>query len=380
MSGSSRRRQNRRFGFTLVELLVVITIIGMLVALLLPAVQAVRGNARTAQCSNSLKQLSLAMIAHESAKGEFPGYAQLVKRGRNEFLRAQDSNNNGRLEVYTETDIDNAWDISWAAILLPRLERQDIWDQFVDRTVNAAGVSGPALENYEIVRPNENFVCAADTDALALADTAALSYIANSGGWDRDGTAFLMPPPVTRGDTADNGVFFNLAQFERLRKKAPKTRLGAIRDGAATTLMLSENKHKDYLTTPFTWLAGSEQQVGMVWVVGKIQGGQFIVDPGDTVVDQEAINQETDLNNNGQLDPYDPMLPRFARPASNHSGGVNVAFCDGHGGFLSDDIEYTVYQRLLTANGRKCVDPRDHTDLSTVDYLRNRPPLSDQDY
>ena len=65
----------RRLGFTLVELLVVITIIGMLVALLLPAVQHARENARQSQCLNNIKQLSLAMVSHDSSKGQLPGLA-----------------------------------------------------------------------------------------------------------------------------------------------------------------------------------------------------------------------------------------------------------------------------------------------------------------
>ena len=62
----------RRRGFTLVELLVVITIIGILIALLLPAVQAAREAARRAQCSNNLKQASLAMLQHEEQYKFFP--------------------------------------------------------------------------------------------------------------------------------------------------------------------------------------------------------------------------------------------------------------------------------------------------------------------
>jgi prepilin-type processing-associated H-X9-DG protein len=157
-------------------------------------------------------------------------------------------------------------------------------------------------------------------------------------------------------------------------------------------LMLSENSFKNYAPFPdnapeFTWLGGNgveygtEQQLGMVWVVDDNPEAQYPVT--DDVTQQERINRRAD----GVLDddiPYRPDLPRFARPGSAHSGGVIVVFCDGHTEFLREDIDYVTYQRLLTSNGRKCVDPRDHTDnLDTgepINVFRTAPPLSESDY
>jgi prepilin-type processing-associated H-X9-DG protein len=74
-------------------------------------------------------------------------------------------------------------------------------------------------------------------------------------------------------------------------------------------------------------------------------------------------------------------MPWFARPAANHPAGVfNVVFADGSGRNLVPEIDYDVYQRLLTANGRKCNDPQDATpDMPSPDilYFRALPPLSD---
>jgi prepilin-type N-terminal cleavage/methylation domain-containing protein/prepilin-type processing-associated H-X9-DG protein len=402
MSTTTAIRRHSRDAFTLVELLVVIAIIGTLVALLIPAVQAARATARQAQCMNNLSQLGKAMINYETSKSRLPGYAQLVKRDNKNWVTAAFNAAAGGIVV--DNALDNtppieppatAWDISWAAVILPHMERQDIWDRIVDvkstQSLPAAEQSGL----FEVI-PIESFICPSDTDVTSNPDLPGLTYSANTGSWDYDnvGTpaAFLFPP--NRGDTVDNGIFMNLAAFERNNQKAPQMRISKIRDGANMTIMLSENINKSYEAPPsasgayFTWLGGAnitggnipefgtEQQLGFIWVVN--------VDPqaGATITSQERINRDSTSPPN-----WDAQFTNFARPASGHSGGVNVVFADTHTQFLREDIDYLVYQRLMTPNSKKVVDP-DNWDAgvnpviptSPIQIFRRAPVLSETDY
>jgi prepilin-type N-terminal cleavage/methylation domain-containing protein/prepilin-type processing-associated H-X9-DG protein len=362
--------KRKRRAFTLVELLVVITIIGMLVALLLPAVQNTTNVSRQTSCANNMRQLALAAIVYDTSRGKLPGYSQRVPRSRTQAVGLTRTSDPPRWALVS-VDTAKAVPISWAAMLLPHLERQDIWDQVVDVHLE------PEIRRLDV------FVCPSDSEALVMPDLPALSYSVNAGAPDWDGR-FLIGRNI--GDTTANGLFLNLFEFAWNGVKPPTSRLGSIRDGAATTIMLSENVHKSYepaepgFPSRFSWTFGTEQHLGIVWVVNENP------QPGSTYIDQERINRAgDDVYDN---DPeFDPNLPRFARPASAHGAGVNVAFCDGHIEFLRDDIDYTVYQQLLTANGRKCVDPRDHDagvnppDATyPIQKFRRTPPLTADDY
>ncbi len=379
-----------RLGFTLVELLVVITIIGMLVALLLPAVQNARERGRQLQCLNNLKNISLAAVSHDSSKGQFPGLTQFVirKRTTNGIEYASVGNDMAsviNVAVNNSAGLNQVAGLSWATILLPRLERSDIWDQIVqpprDNNGNLLSASIP-------MPPIAVFTCPSDSDATSQPSLAGLSYRANSGGWDRDKSDDFMYTPANQfGDTVDNGVFFDLAEYARKSVKGPIMRMSAVDDGAGTTIMLAENIHKTYFSSSnaplFSWLAGSEnlsspkypseQQLGIVWVVPS--NGTAPV-PGNAISEQERING--DELGTGE---YSGGLPRFARPASAHGSGANVAFCDGHGMYLRDDIDYVVYQQLMTPKGRKCVNPADHTDDGpAMRGFRTAPPLAEKDF
>src|SRR4051794_19707855 len=137
----------RRLAFTLVELLVVITIIGMLVALLLPAVQNARERGRQLTCLNNLKQLALATVSHESSKGQFPGYTQFIKRGNTEWATISYSTPERKFVVRslnfttppTASQFNSIAGFSWATMLLPRIERSDIWDQITSPPRDGSG-------------------------------------------------------------------------------------------------------------------------------------------------------------------------------------------------------------------------------------------------
>ena len=107
----------RRTAFTLVELLVVITIIGILIALLLPAVQAAREAARKMQCTNNLKQLALALHNYHGAHGAFP------------YGGSVDTNLNGR--AYAA----GGGAFNWRTFILPELEQQALYDDIKARVV-----------------------------------------------------------------------------------------------------------------------------------------------------------------------------------------------------------------------------------------------------
>jgi prepilin-type N-terminal cleavage/methylation domain-containing protein/prepilin-type processing-associated H-X9-DG protein len=176
-----------RGGFTLVELLVVITIIGMLMALLLPAVNAAVEAGRNTQCKNNLRNLAQAANLYENKKNRYPRYENAV----------------------------GAIPASWVVELLPELERQDIYDEWR----NAADVAGIAA-----FRPYmELMVCPSDPPEQINGPT--LSFVANSGfGGETYDTSNSNPPA--------NGVFHK-GDFVCNADK--------LIDGKTYTLCFSEN-------------------------------------------------------------------------------------------------------------------------------------------
>ncbi len=326
-----------RRAFTLVELLIVIAIIGVLMGLLLPAIQAARERARQTQCANNLRNLNLAIQNHVTkSAGTYPGWMQLQRMAP------------GAADRYTDTSNVSDLEVSWAAKLLPLLERAADWELLL-------GVNSGANPSFpgqpDILSRVDVFLCPSDSQLNE--ESPALTYIANTGGPD-----VLTTSALGASDVKANGVMHNHLADKGLTVKASGP---DVKDGTDRTLLFSENIHKDgpgapgnpyhnswlrtaALFTPPNSTIGSqaEQQFGMVWVYDS--------NSPNAPTTQARANQDP-------LSPpsYAQRGMEYARPAGAHPDLFMVAFCGGNTGSVRSDIDYRVYQQLLTPNGAKCV-------------------------
>ena len=210
------RNKTRRRAFTLVELLVVIAIIGVLVALLLPAVQAAREAARRMSCSNNLKQLSLALHNHHDTHGSFP-YGNYA-----------------------------GWGHSWTANILPYMEQDPLYDT-IPAPFNDSGWWGGtdarSLALIELVRtPVKTFRCPSQPGPIrepasinGLTHRVINSYLACAGGdaqHDNNGT---------NGMDRSNGMF-NAVRHDGSRWKTVNDpfKMRDVVDGTSNTVMVGE--------------------------------------------------------------------------------------------------------------------------------------------
>ncbi|NLS92148.1 MAG: DUF1559 domain-containing protein [Planctomycetaceae bacterium] len=351
-------KRHRRRGFTLVELLVVITIISMLMALLLPAVQAARENGRRATCMNNQKQLATAMLGYESSNGEFPGFVEYL------------GPTGAPVTPGTPTEFDPArnpqHDVTWEVVLFPYLELNDLWTKW--RTKVATN-ENDLTNNGERPAVFIRFLgCPSDVTIDMGQGSTSNSYVVNCGQID---SSIPNPNPDSRyngkPDIAAHGVFFDhSSEIWRAKFSTPSVdsretmsldRLTQL-DGSTNTLMLSENVQatdwipRDYLNTDPALQKNrrtpiKEFDCGFIWSPTEAvpEGG----DPTSTTpVTHFAINE--DLGFKG----YDVY---HARLSSRHPGVVIASFCDGHTQVLRENIDYSVYQHLMTPDGKNAVPP-----------------------
>ncbi|MDO4584988.1 MAG: DUF1559 domain-containing protein [Planctomycetia bacterium] len=306
-----------RWGFTLVELLVVIAIIGMLVGLLLPAVQQAREAARRMSCANNLRQLTLGMLNYESANNGFPIGAYTWEGD----------------DMSARTDRWRA-DHSWYSQIGPYIE-QMAWYTQINLEISMSHSSNDNARRHKM----NIFACPSD---MGLVENewnsknyarVRSNYLVNWGNTD-----YSQKDKRESGET----VKFGGAPFQ----PRVKTPLSRIRDGLSNTMILSEVK----VIPPCgnTW-AGSISEPSVTvgcgftaWNLPNAQVADAITACPD-IADWEAMRIPKPI--------FTDDLGQYLTPRSFHNGVVDVFHCDGSGRFLSNGINKEVWRAMATASG-----------------------------
>jgi prepilin-type N-terminal cleavage/methylation domain-containing protein len=313
-----------RRGFTLVELLVVIAIIGILVAMLLPAVQAAREAARRTQCTNNLKQIGLAILNFESQFGALPA---------------------GAVHKYQ----DRPAEYTMFLLLLPFLEEGDVYDKYdfdgERPIINPSRVySNPQVNRVQI----PGYVCPSD-GAMGRSwgtDWSRSNYVVCFG------TAMQMP------DSADaynlhwidlDGKLADTDGYFRIQGKWTGRKLREITDGTSDTIMVSE------LLAGKADVSDGSSDIDLrgLWSytwMGTSMYSHFHTpntSAGDAI---EHCVPEIDMPCNLQA-RADQLMVGDAAARSQHPDGVMAVSGDGHVGFYSDSIDLFVWRALATYAG-----------------------------
>jgi prepilin-type N-terminal cleavage/methylation domain-containing protein/prepilin-type processing-associated H-X9-DG protein len=300
-----------RRGFTLIELLVVIAIIGVLIGLLLPAVQKVRESASRLKCKNNLKQIGLALHGyHDRNNGFPPGYVSNVNPDN--------------------SDAGPGW--GWASYLLDDLEqtnlkRQIRFDLQIYDPVNAAART---MRLSVFVCPSEMLLekfIVVDASGNPLCDVARGNYVGINGilgvtsdAWDNNG-AFVRSRSMRIADISD-GLSNTLFVGERCTSMSSSTWTGAVTNGVVPAVRYPD---------PADQLANAEGAPALV----LSHGSRDHIPNNSLVFDADAT-------------------------ASFHVSGVNFLFGDGSVHSISNSINGLVYEGLLTRAGGEPVAGDDY--------------------
>ncbi len=295
--------RRRPHGFTLVELLVVIAIIGILIALLLPAVQAAREAARRINCANNLKQMGLALHNYADSHKSFPSGA------------------------------DSAWCYSIFVHLMPYMEQDVLYDQ-IDFTVPSVNVTDDIRDKVipALVCPSFTADPVMNDPTYSYLRGAITTYQGVGGAYYQADDASGKYDGSFYGSLPKNGMFgWNL-----------KRRMGDVSDGLSNTLAIGE----------FAIVGDNGTATNgfyRPWVVGAYYGGGTQIASYSSKVARFRFGLARDRDDvSGSIDgaPFN-HLPMF----SPHPSGCHFAAADGSVHFLVDDMELNLYLNMATCNG-----------------------------
>jgi prepilin-type N-terminal cleavage/methylation domain-containing protein/prepilin-type processing-associated H-X9-DG protein len=321
------RKIKRLVGFTLVELLVVVAIVGSLAALLLPAVQSAREAARRARCANNLRQLALAAHNYHSRHQEFPpGLRQSEVSAAPRFRGT-----------------------SLFTYLLPFVEEDQLASQWnydlpLENTLGGRSAGSAAVISV--------FLCPSDSIEQNPVDVAGRWYGLTSYGGNGGRRSF-------QSDFATvDGVFHTTGPASQPLADQRAVSLKQITDGASHTLLFGERSHDDPNLASFVFVSWGEaiEYLGRWATIG---GRQRI---GDVTMSAFApINFRIPVNYENR-DAADPPISsskdfevymdrRTCAYGSGHPGGANFAFADCSVRFIQDSLSLELLEALSTRSG-----------------------------
>ena len=309
---SISRRTSPPNGFTLIELLVVIAVIGIIIALVLPAVQQAREAARRMSCKNNLRQLALALHNYETTHRVFP--AGYIHRFGPPGSSVQPANHAG---------------LAWGAMMLPQLEQETLYKKFDPNVPIWDVVNLEAREEHLSV-----FLCPSDPHSASnyvvrddsvtpIERYAAASYAANWG--PSDALVNLDDTPLQ-----SSGVFY----------RNSGTRVRDIIDGLSSTLAIGERTN------------------GPIPTSGPTSGGHSVFETAWSAAVRDVMNLSDDHGHMvlfetqflpNQIDGDDKGL------SAPHSGICQFALCDSSVRAIGTNIDAAVYNALGTRAGREVV-------------------------
>jgi len=382
---------NKRSGFTLVELLVVISIIAMLAGLLLPAINAARENGRRAQCISNQRQVAFALLNYESTRGYFPALRAPLK--------ATAYWNGSLTNVPNATDRstlpEDLTELTWVSFLLPFMEQNTAWGRISSGTLDST-----TTELYDLVIP----VMRCASSGIASNENR-ISYVANAGPQNSldEATGYTTEYGNSWRDLKDAKmytIFFDhFATVGEWRDNTPtptgrcNTRVSvddiSRGDGTSLTILISENEDAGHWiwyddtavdipvarhthAVPTTsgssvypnegvWcIADVEDLVGFCFpaldeiATGEVPEYEPLMAGTDTLYSPLFINEGR--SNSGVV--FDNRS-RTARPSSGHPGVVIAAFCDQGTRVLRDDIDKTLFVRLCRPSSGVILNPKD---------------------
>ena len=323
-------RSNSRRGFTLVELLVVIAIIGILVSLLLPAVQAAREAGRRTQCQNNIRQLGLAIHTYHDAMLALPPSG----------IRPQNLS-------YFDTSFPGQ-QVSWIVLILNQIEQGNIHNQFDFHT--------------------SVFQQPTDPQATRIKTLLCPSAYRHS---------LFVHPTLTRGKAFSKGNYAayvspfhveNQNRYQGALIDGAKHSFASLSDGTSNVLMLAEilaipNERDPRGAWALPWV-GSTQ---LAFDMHSLRNEGYVPHPRSVGSTQPPNNQGPNVdtiydcpNPSGAQIAKMPCVtnPGYlsAAPRSRHVGGVNVVFSDGHVGFITDGIDEVTMALLVCCNDDIFVD------------------------